>query len=355
MNETPVREHPVDTASVKARHHAEKSRSNRILGYAFVASVALNLGWVALVSHSHLFGKGSAPLMLHEKLIRIYKPILVPPKPALVPPKPAPVKRLPPPPAPPKRQYKPLKVQPKIKPLVQRLRPVTPQAPPRPAIHPLPPRLITPPAMPLTVTHPAMPHPVTHPPSVYTTKNKNTTSHVTAKPAQPSHDSKPFAPTSNTTKGTGTPPAGNGGATPGKNNSPANNAAPTLGGDKLPANNTAPVKADTPPQKKKEEVHHPNNWVPIDTQEASLPDDVGGDVTADGIDAGSTNNDKVVISFTIDETGRIRNARVKESCGNSELDNRFLEAVKRAHGSPAIQDHLPHDQPETKSFAVGVG
>lgn len=88
-------------------------------------------------------------------------------------------------------------------------------------------------------------------------------------------------------------------------------------------------------------------------QAASVPDGLGGDVSIDGIDAATITNNKVVISFTIDETGRVRNARVKESCGNSELDNRFLDAVKRAHGTPAIQDHIPRDQPYSLSFSVG--
>lgn len=76
-------------------------------------------------------------------------------------------------------------------------------------------------------------------------------------------------------------------------------------------------------------------------------------MTTDGIDATSITGTKVVIAFTIDETGHFRDVHVKESSGSSELDNRFLDAVRRGHGSPAIQDHIPRDQPESISFNVG--
>ena len=354
MNETPIKDHPViidhsvvkdcpvDTASAKSRHKAEKSLSNRILGYAFLASVVVNLGWVALVSHSHLFGKGSSPMMLHEKPIKVFKPIPVKPKP----------KMLKPPPPPPKMP----KVQPKIKPLAQHVHPHP--ALPRPVTYPAPPRPVTHPA-----AHPAPPHPVmpltprpaSHPVQVHMTKNRHAISKQTAKsgPASPGPISPGPAKSGPANSGPANPgPMNPGPASPGPTSpGPAKSEpAPPAQGKPEPAKVEKPKIADTPPA-----VHHPSNWVPIDSREAALPDGMGEDVKKDDIDSNSLTNDKVLISFTIDETGHVRNARIKESCGNPELDNRILEAVQRAHCTPAIQDHIPHEAHLTKPFSVGIG
>ncbi len=74
----------------------EKSLANRILGYSFAASVVINLGWIFWVAHSDIFGSAANIAQLHEKPIKIFKPIPVKPKPK--PPKPIP------PPPPPKQQ-----------------------------------------------------------------------------------------------------------------------------------------------------------------------------------------------------------------------------------------------------------
>ena len=91
----------------------EKSFGNRILGYSLAASVFINMGWVLWVAHSDIFGSANV-VQLHEKPIKIFKPI--PQKPN--PPKPP----KPPPPPPPQKQ-------PKIKPPPIHIQRPTPRPP----------------------------------------------------------------------------------------------------------------------------------------------------------------------------------------------------------------------------------
>ena len=294
MNEPPVTDNLVDEAAVQSRNKIEKSLSDRILGYAFVGSVVINIVWVVLVSNSNLFGKGGVVNVLHEQRVKTFKPIPV---------KPHKVKPPPPPP----------------KPKLEKIKPIT---------HP----------------RPTPPQPQRHQVSVRTATNKHTTSTLTAPPAPPA-PATPFTPTPPGVPPT--PPAPPAPPTPPAPPAPpANPPAP-------PANPPAPPPPPPPPRLPPPPPPRPRNYSPIAVQEASYPDGLGGDVSAEGIDPAPTGN-KVVIAFTIDETGHFRNVHVRESCGSSELDNRFLEAVRRGRGTPAIQDHIPRDQPESISFSVNT-
>lgn len=283
MNETPVEDNLVDEASFQSRNRMEKSLSDRILGWAFLASVVVNISWVALVSHSNLFGSGKSPLMLTEKKIKVFKPIPIKPKPK-------PVKPPPPPPKPPKQQPK-----------------ITP-------IHP----------------HPTPPQPQRHQVQVHTTTNVHAVSPLTAPPAPPTPPG-PFVPSP-----TPVPPA------PPAPPVPPTPPAPPAAAPPAPPAPKAPPPAPPPPPPPP--PHHPANYnVNIDQQDAVPPDPDSLGVSLAGINGTDITNSKIVISFTIDETGRVRNARVTESSGSSELDNRYLEAIRRAHCTPAIQDHIPRD------------
>lgn len=300
------RENPLDSA-LRARilgvafadvqgpvFNAPRARraQDRILKFCFTASVVVNALFVTWVSHSDLFSSGVMLPPLRETQIKIFKR---PP-----PPKPTPKVKPPPPP----------KEQPHVL-----TPPLLHVQPPRPVEHVQQVHLTSsvrsasnlqmpasPPA-PLASVIPATPGPVTTP------------------PASPTQISEPVAPAPSP---------------------PAPEPRPEVALPPAPP----PVPPPPPPTKTP-------GWSPIDVQPASLPDGIGSDVSTDGIDAGSITNSKVVISFTIDETGYVRKARVKESSGNSELDNRFLEAVKRGHGTPAIQDHIRRDQPYSLTFNVG--
>jgi TonB family protein len=278
-----------------------RSLSNRILGYAFLASIFVNIGWITWVAHSDIFGSAKNFTATRETKIKVFHPIPQRPKPK--PPKP-----LPPPPPP--------KQQPHIKP------------PPQLHIQRPQPRRAQPPKQTIQVAR--------------TTRSTPNQIVLPSVPDSP-RPTKPFVPTD-----TPAPPAP---------------PAPIVPDTPAPAPSPAPVAKPAPIAVKPEPViekpkpvvvRHPDNWVKIDTQEASFPKDLGDSVSTDGIDSGSITNPKVIISFTIDENGHAHGAHISESCGNSELDNRFLDAVRRGRGVPAIQDHIPRDAPSSLSFSVGV-
>ena len=283
------------TENPNARHSlgVEKSLSDRILAYAFGASVLINIGWMVAVSNSDIFGKGGVIPPPRETQIKVFKRP-PPPKPKL--------KKPPPPPPPPKQQ-------PHVKPpplLIHH----SPPPPPTPHMVVSPVRMsfrsasniALPPAPPAVgPVLPAEIGPVTTPP---------------APPAPPV-----VAPT---------PPA-----------------PPVV----LPPPPAPPVVAPPPPPPRlpPPPPPKPKNWVPIASQEADFPTPSVDIDTSEGVSG------TVIISFTIDETGRPRNPRVKQSCGNTEVDNKCLEAIREARGTPAIQDHIPHDQPYSVPFNVGGG
>lgn len=298
MNETPVGDNLIDEAGFQSRTKMENSLSNRILGWAFGASIIINIAWVALVSGSNLFGKGAALPILHEKPIKVFKPIPVKPKPK-------PVKPPPPPPRPPK-------VQPKITP-----------------IHPHP----TPPRPRPTPTHPV---PVAH------TANPNARPAPNIPPAPPTNDTSPPNP------GPPSPPA-----PPAPLSPPAPPAPPAVAPPAPKAPPPAPPPPPPPPPPPV--VHHPANYnAQIDQQDAVPPSAGDLNVSLDGINGTDITNGKIVISFTIDGTGRVRGAHVQESSGSSELDNRYLEAIRRARCTPAIQDHIPRDSSQTITIPVST-
>ena len=294
MNEPPVIDPLVHEAGVQSRNRIEKSLSDRILGYAFVGSVVINIIWVALVSNSNLFGKGGVANVLHERPMKVFKPIPVKPKPK-------PVKPPPPPP----------------KPKLQKIKPI---------IHP---------------PRPTPPQPTRRPVSVAHTSNKFAKTAPSIPPSPPVNNEKPFVPDLGppTPVAPPVPPTPPAPPTP----TPTPPAPPVI---KSPPPAPPVVRLPPPPPPR------PRNYSPIPMQEASYPEGLASDVSAEGIDPPPTGN-KVVIAFTIDETGHFRNVHVRESSGSTELDNRFLEAVRRGRGTPAIQDHIPHDQPESISFSVG--
>jgi len=276
-----------------------KSLSDRILGYAFLASVFVNIGWITWVAHSDIFGSANNITAARETKIKVFHPI--PQKP-----KPKPPKPLPPPPPP--------KQQPHIK--------------PPPQLH---------------IPRPTPPRPQPPKQTIQVARTTRSTPNQIVLPSVPDspRPTKPFVPTY-----TPTPPAPNAPIVP--DSPPTPTPAPIVEKPAPVVEKPAPVIEKPKPAV----VRHPDNWVPIDTQEAQEIIDV--DVSLDGVTAESISNNKVVISYTIDESGRVRGARVKTSCGNSELDNRVLDAVRQKRCVPAIQDHIPRDAHQTFTFPVNV-
>ena len=303
MNETQLPDARLDTPPPDETPEKRDSLGGRILGYSFLASVVINLGWLGWVSSSNLFG-GKAPLDLHPQVLKMVK---IPQKP-----KPKPPEKKPPPPPPPPKQKPPppLKTPPKVQP-----------------------KIIKP--------HAAAPKPSpTH--QVHVVRSTRSTSPA---PAMPTGEAQPAAPVNPGVEShePPTPPA------------PPNPPAPPAPVPEAPPTPPAPVVKPKPPPPPPPPpppvVVKPKGYVEGVTYRDAV-DVQSVDVSADGIDSSSINNNEVVISYTIDETGHVKGARVKKSCGSSELDNRVLQAVQRQRCAPAIQDHIPRESREEFHFPV---
>ena len=303
MNETQLPDTRLDTPPPEDTLEKRSSLGGRILGYSFLASVVINIGWLGWVSSSNLFG-GKAPLDLHPeklKMVRIAQK-----------PKPKPPKMKPPPPPPPPKQKPPppLKTPPKVQPKIIKPRAAAP--------HPSPTHVVAVAHSPRSATPaPSMP---SGPPQPAVPVNPGVESHQPpTPPAPPQPDPVPVAPVPVAPRPTPPPPV---------------------------------VHHDPPPPPPKPDPPKPKGWVPIETRDAENVANV--DVSADGVDAGSITGNEVVIGYTIDETGHVKNARVKKSCGSSELDNRVLQQVQRQRCAPAIQDHIPRESREEFHFPVNT-
>lgn len=320
-----------------------KSLSNRILGGSFAASVVVNLAWVAAVSHSGLFGAASGITQLHEREFKVFKPI--PQKPQV---KQKELTPLPPPKPKPPIKIKPLKEikvkeikVPQIKAASVKIARPLPEPRQMRASHPssaapqiaAESKLVPVPASAPVITHPVRIATIRSAPGPMALPNDSIATAPT-RPFVPSSVSSAETPRALLSAPVQAPqiapkaPTQSEAATPKKEAS--EQAKPAV-------HKSAPV----------EEVH-PDKWVPIERQEASVPENI--EVKTDDISRDTLNNDKVVVSFTIDENGDVRSVRVTTPCGNSEMDNRCLEAIQRLHCQPAIQDHIPRRTQKKYTF-----
>lgn len=294
MNEPPVIDNLVDESKAKSRDKIEKSLSDRILGYAFVGSVVINIIWVALVSNSNLFGKGGVVNPMHEVRARVYKPIPIKPKPK-------PVK---PPPPPPKQ-----KVQPKIT-------PIHPHTPPQP-------------------THQHV--------SVRTTTNKRATSTLTAQSSPPSPPG-PFTPTA----GPASPPSPPVPPTPPAPPSPPSPPSPPVVAPPAP-----PAPPPPPPRLPPPPPPRPRNYTSIDSQEAGPVDGYADVSLPSGLSIAELSSTTVTVEYEIDENGHAINVHVTKHSGNSDLDEACKEAIRSTRFKPAVQDHLKLRASGSHDFNVG--
>jgi hypothetical protein len=296
MNETPpVNELLADPVSAESRNKIEKSLSDRILGYAFVASLVVNIGWIALVSHSNLFGGGSVLPILHEKPIKVFKPIPI--KHHIKPPKPPP-----PPPKPPK-------IPPKIKPLQQHPRPTPPRPRPTPA-------------------------PVSHSVSVHTTTNTRTTSTVSAPPSPPSNSAAPFVPSAS-------PP------TPPTPPAPPVVAPPVVAPPVVaPPVVAPPVVAPPPPQKPKP---------PPDRDEPELRSGSFDDITL-SIPAGSSVNvSQVTATWSVNAEGRPISSSIRldpKTSGDSDVDDQLYAQIEKFRFLPARHNGVAESSQVSHTFTI---
>lgn len=264
----------------------ERTLSDRILRYAFVASVVVNFGWIFWVAHSDIFGSGAVPAM-RETQIKVFKKL--PPKPKEHKVKPPP----PPPPPKPQPHIKPppplhiVHLQPRPQPIVKQVRVAQTKSQFAKPTFTVPD--YTPPPGPVT---PAVPS-YTPPPEV-----KGPTADVPPTPPTPP-----------------TPPA-------------------------VEHHDAPPVEVHHDPPAPPVEVHR-QGWREVKSEDAGP---VGGDFEQpdlSGIDTSGVASKEVTISFEIDETGHVRHAHVAKSCGDPDIDQKCVDAISRTHCKPAIQDHYP--------------
>lgn len=375
----------------------EKSLSNRILGYSFLASVVINMGWIAWVGHSDIFRSAATMTNLHPQQFRIYKPIPVPPRPQ-------PAMPLPPPPPPPKPR-----VQPRIKPLKPIL-PIVHHSRPVPRPHPITPRPVTPP--PVTPRpRPLPPPPVPQKPVVKpkpTVKQNPAPPKVQTRvePRKPPPINKPLLIKKVPITATGKQPLL---PDPGKQaeaarqeaarqeasrqEAAAKQEAARLEAARLESARQEAARQETARQEaakqesarqeaakreaakreqaasressKQEEAakqeaakkeaerrkqEHRPGYMKVDEQDASPMGDYDSPQVPEE-DAEGISGKTVTVAWSVDERGRPVNVRVKRRSGNAEVDRICEDIIRHMKFRPAVQDHYFQEAQMSHDFS----
>jgi len=280
---------------------ARRSLADRILAWSFLASVVVNIAWVALVSHSNLFGGGVVP-PTREHPVKVFKPIPVKPKPKK--------KELPPPPPP--KQHK-----------------ITPPKPLKPLIHP--PR----PTPPRPQPHP---QPQLHRMAVATTHSRNAVSTITV--PETSQNPDVVKPTASGESTQPTPPA----PTPPPPAPEPKYVAPTP---------PAPVYHAPPPPPPP--VYH----APPPPRKAAIPDrdepEAIGNIegfSLPEVDPASITNPTVTAEWDVDAQGHPHHIKIPSS-GNAEVDRKLLEWIQNFRFRPAAHNGVAEEAHLSIPFNLG--
>ncbi len=256
---------------------------DRILIWCFLASILINLGFGLWLNYADIYGEKRQAETNKVMKVAVYKPPIKQkpkPKPKVIPPKPKVIPKI-------------VHVQPRPQPRPTPPRPAPPQhftvgthSTSKTAIVVEPPSTPTP-----TVVQPVQPE------------------NTTVAPTPPAPPPPPPAPVYHAPPA---PPA------------PVYHAPP------------APKPAPPPPPPR------PKNYLPnVESRDASLNDSSIQSPDTSGMDTSSFTG-PCVISFEVDENGRISGARIKKSSGNNDFDNKCRDAVQQGRGTPAVQDHIPY-------------
>lgn len=279
---------------------ARRSLADRILAWSFLASVVVNIAWVALVSHSNLFGGGVVP-PTREHPVKVFKPIPVKPKPKK--------KELPPPPPPKQHKIQPPKP---LKPLIHPPRPT----PPRPQPHPQP----------------------SHQVPVARTNNKNAPPAPFIPDAPAADNSKPFisSPGPPVAVPKPEPPVE---PTPPVQYVPPVQKAPAV---QAPVYHAPPPPPPPPPPKKPAIPDRDEPGVPTSIDTFSLPD---------GTDTSTISNPNPTAEFDVDAQGHAHNIHI--STGNPEVDRLLKEKIESTRFKPAVHNGVPEEGHSTHAFSIG--
>lgn len=274
----------------------QRSLADRILLYSVAGSLLVNLGWLAWVSNSNLFGGGGVA-DLTPKLVKLVKPP--------IPQKPKP-KKVKPPPPPPKQKI----IPPKIRPL----KPPPPHQVPRPRPQ-------------------SRPQPL-HRMAVATTHNTRAVSNVVVPETAPNVDQKPTASGDSTfvTPPAPTPPPPTPAPPPPKPEPPA--PAPLVHHDPPPP--PAPKPPPPPPPKPK---------IP-DRDEPAI---IGSfsDISLPEFDPSTLNTTSVTVTWEVDGRGHPSGIKFRPT-GNSDVDNAIRSAIQgfrfkpAAHNGETESAHMEH-------------
>ncbi len=282
---------------------ARRSLADRILAWSFLASVVVNIAWVALVSHSNLFGGGVVP-PTKEHPIKVFKPIPVKPKPKK--------KELPPPPPPKQRKITPPKP---LKPIIHPPRPT----PPRPQPHPQPPL---------------------HRMAVATTHNTQAVSTITVPETSPNPDVvKPTASGESTQPTPPAPPV----------QAPVYHAPPV----QAPVYHAPPVQAPVyhAPPVQAPVYHAPAKPAIPDRDEPEAPASIDTFSLPDGLDASTISNPNPTAEYDVDAQGHAHNIHI--STGNPEVDRLLKEKIESTRFKPAVHNGVPEEMHATHAFSIG--
>lgn len=268
---------------------------NKLLGWAFAASIVINITFLVLVGNSDIFQHADVLRDLRAQEIKVYKPPI------------------------------PQKPRPKPKP---RIKPPPKPKPPHPK-QVVKPRIPPPPPQPKPVVRRAAP-----PPRVKVAVS--TGSHVTSGngPAMPANpEGEVGQPTESVTTPPPTPP-------PPKPTPPPPTPAPA------PPPKPQPAPAPPPPAPKPaipdraSPVPDTGNWPDL-----SIPGDV---------DLSTVTNSALIVSFEVDENGHPKHIRVKRSCGNDDIDTQAVQTIQGMRFKPAVQNGVPQEMDMEHEFDVGT-
>lgn len=282
---------PPETENLQPQS-TDSKLGDRILIWCFLASILINLGFGLWLNYADIYGEKRQAAVNQVMHIRTYKP---------------PIKRKPKP-KPPKKIIPPKVVHLKVPP---------PKVIPHYTPHPPPPAPRAASVGHLSKSRTAIAvGPVSDTP--------------VAVPQTPGNDTRQAAPP----VAAPAPP-------------PAVITPPTPPAPVVHAPPAPPYHAPPPPPP----PHHPPGYVATATQEAGVTDVPSVDTAGLGLDP-TTINGSCVISFKVTTTGRITDAHVKKSSGNSDYDQACLSALRQAHGVPGIQDHILYEEAGEQTFSA---
>ena len=277
----------------------QRSFADRILGYSVLGSVLINIGWLAWVSNSDLFGSAANLADLKPQLIKIVKPPIVQ--------KPKPKKKEPPPP-PPKQ-----KPPPKIKPLKQ---------PPRPRPRPQPrPRQTPTPIKQVAVAH---------------TNNAF---------AKPTFQEPP--PQENTNSGKPVESGSSPVETPNPQPEPKPEPRPEPKPEPRPQPQPQPKPAVI---EKPRVVEQPKPRIP----DRDVPAIIGSfsDINLPQFDPSSVNTTSVSVTWSVDERGHPSNIKFRPT-GNSDVDDAIRSAIQGFRFKPAVHNGVAETVTMEHRFDIG--